>query len=225
MQRKWIMLIAVVSLMVLPAGCSRNQGHLGNKNIQQNSITYDMNGNMMNKRFANDQLNDTNRMDGRRLNSNNIIGAHKNYRLEMSSEIADRIREIKEIDTSYVMLAENNAYVAVTLKDSAGSGQSGALSAQQNTPKGRTAQSYLRPLMGMRSNAANIEVASELKQKVAQKVQQMAPQIEHVYVSASPDFVHRMNAYADDVKLGHPIQAYITEFNAMVDRIFPTRSR
>jgi len=225
MQRKWIMLFAMVVMTGLLAGCSTKQGHLGNKNIQQNSIAYDMNGNrIMNKRFANDQMNETNRMDGRRLNSNNIIGAHKNYRLEMSSEIADRISEIEGVDRSYVMLTENNAYVAVALKDSAGSGHSGTLT-EKSVPKGRTAQSYIRPLMHMKSNETNIEVASEMKQRVGEKVKHMAPQIEHVYVSASPDFVHRMNAYADDVKLGHPIQAFITEFNAMVDRVFPARAK
>lgn len=224
MQRKWIMLLAVAATTLL-AGCSDKHGELGNKNIRQNSITYDMNGNrIMNKRFANDQMNEMNRMDGRRLNSNNIIGAHKNYRLEMSSDIAARIAAMEEVDKSFVMLTDNNAYVAVTLKDSSTHTQHGTVM-EKNLPKGRTAQSYMRPLANARPEHHGKELEHGLKQKVAHKVKQIAPQIEHVYVSASPDFVHRMSSYSEDVKSGHPIQAFITEFNAMVDRVFPVRPK
>jgi len=69
------------------------------------------------------------------------------------------------------------------------------------------------------------DAASAIKDQIAKEIKQMAPQIKNVYVSANADFVERMGAYMSDYKSGKPIQGYIAEFNAMVERIFPVRSR
>ncbi|QYR23107.1 YhcN/YlaJ family sporulation lipoprotein [Paenibacillus sp. sptzw28] len=244
MQRKWAVLAAAGALLsTVIAGCTERQGDLGNRDIRPNSIRYDMDGNLiMNKRFADDQLNEMNRMEGRRLNSNNIIGSHANYRLEMDDDIADRVAELKEVNKAYVMLTEYNAYVAVSLNQSrarAGAGGAG-LQSQSATPApllGRTPQSYMRPYMngytGIRNgntggsymNAATANVSTDLQARIAGIVQRMSPQIQNVYVSANPDFVARMTSYMDDVRLGHPIQSFVAEFNAMVERIFPAAPR
>lgn len=73
-------------------------------------------------------------------------------------------------------------------------------------------------------STGNHMLTAQVKEQIASKVKQLNPSIEHVYVSANPDFVGRMNAYMNDVKLGHPIQGYIAEFNAMVERIFPAQT-
>jgi hypothetical protein len=240
MQRKWAVLAAAGALLsTVIAGCTERQGDLGNRDIRPNSIRYDMDGNLiMNKRFADDQLNEMNRMEGRRLNSNNIIGSHANYRLEMDDDIADRVAELKEVNKAYVMLTEYNAYVAVSLNQSRGAaGGPGMQSVTPAPPLGRTPQSYMRPYMngytgsnkgntgGAHMNAAAANVSPDLQARIAGIVQRMTPQIQNVYVSANPDFVARMTSYMDDVRLGHPIQSFVAEFNAMVERIFPAAPR
>ncbi|MFC4810860.1 YhcN/YlaJ family sporulation lipoprotein [Paenibacillus sp. GCM10023250] len=144
-------------LSTMLTGCMEKHGELGNRNIRGNSVSYDMNGNrILNTRFANDQMNEMNRVDGHRLNSNNLVGLHKNYRMEMSEAMADRISGIKGVGKAYVMLTDNNAYVAVRLDNRAGSGkgkagaavhQSGASSISLGSPSllSRTQQAYLRP--------------------------------------------------------------------------------
>jgi hypothetical protein len=105
---------AAFMIGALLAGCAENQGDLGNRNIRPNSVREDANGNkVIDKRFANDQSNEMNRINGRRLNSNNLIGSHQNYRLEMSPDIAERISRLTGTGTAYVMLTDRNAYVAV----------------------------------------------------------------------------------------------------------------
>ncbi len=146
MQRKWILLAAGALVGTMLTGCMEKHGELGNRNIREQSVRYDGNGNaIVNKRFANDQMNEMNRMNGVRLNSNNIVGLHKNYRLEMSKDIADHLASMKEINNAYVMLTDNNAYVAVSLKSAnIHNGTAGTLKGSA-LPLSRTNQAYMRP--------------------------------------------------------------------------------
>ncbi|SDW80023.1 YhcN/YlaJ family sporulation lipoprotein [Paenibacillus sp. CF384] len=260
MQRKWAVLAAGAMLTTILTGCMDKQGDLGNRNIRNNSIAYDMNGNrIINSRFANDQMNEMNRVDGHRLNSNNIIGLHKNYRLEMSKEISDRLESLPEVNKAHVMLTDDNAYVGVSLKDKSemkGMGTRAMNVPSAPTPLSRTQRAYQRPNMNTGTMGTKIsaiatgpnmlrvyntnpaptvpsapsrmtrdaDVTGGLKDRIANEVKQMAPTVKNVYVSANPEFFDRMDAYMSDVKLGHPIQGFIAEFNAMVDRVFPHRS-
>jgi hypothetical protein len=64
-------------------------------------------------RFANDQLNQGNRVDNRRLLNNNLIGPHKNYHIEMSTRAADDIAALAGVNQAYVLVSDYNAYVAL----------------------------------------------------------------------------------------------------------------
>lgn len=66
------------------------------------------------------------------------------------------------------------------------------------------------------------KLSDKLKGEIADEVKMMSPATDHVYVSANPEWGERMKGYADQVKQGHPIQGLLTEFNAVVNRIFPT---
>ncbi|QJC51431.1 hypothetical protein HGI30_07635 [Paenibacillus albicereus] len=71
----------------------------------------------------------------------------------------------------------------------------------------------------------NIYMARSLndgfKTQVANAVRKSMPSIDKVFVSSNPDFFSRMQGYDNDAKQGHPIQPYLAEFNAMVERVFP----
>ncbi|XEC93396.1 YhcN/YlaJ family sporulation lipoprotein [Paenibacillus tarimensis] len=209
MQRKWIALTAVIVSCACLIGCTDRAGDLGNRNIRPNAVRQDANGNrVIDKRFANDQMNEMNRVNGRRLNSNNLVGRHQNYRIEMSQEMAEKIAAMDEVDAAYVMLGDRNAYIAVTLEDNAAN----------RTGRGMRA--------GMRTNDRagtnnEVRVTDALKDRIANQVKSMKPSVENVFVSANPDFFGRMTNYWDDVRAGRPVQGLIAEFNAMVDRIFP----
>ncbi|RED56608.1 YhcN/YlaJ family sporulation lipoprotein [Cohnella lupini] len=76
---------------------------------------------------------------------------------------------------------------------------------------------------------ASAALTNAQKDKIADQVKSMSPSVENVYVSANADFLSRMEGYAKEVKAGHPIQGFLAEFNALVERVFPapsgTRSR
>ena len=160
MQRKWILLAAGALVGTMLTGCMEKHGELGNRNIREQSVRYDGNGNaIVNKRFANDQMNEMNRMNGVRLNSNNIVGLHKNYRLEMSKDIADHLASMKEINNAYVMLTDNNAYVAVSLKSAnIHNGTAGTLKGSA-LPLSRTNQAYMRPAQQPANNGRSNHAA------------------------------------------------------------------
>ncbi|GFN30080.1 YhcN/YlaJ family sporulation lipoprotein [Paenibacillus xylaniclasticus] len=249
MHRKFKVIAASAMLGAILAGCAANQGDLGNRApVRSNSVRYDMNGNqIMNKRFANDQMNEMNRVNGRRLNSNNLIGSHENYRLEMSKNIADRITtKVKEVKTANVMLTNSNAYVAVSLRDGASAGGSSPVTPlntggmtpsprygtystapHNNNMYNRTNNMYgdgtYRARAGADANA-DIQLTEHVKSQIAAEVRKLAPSVAHVYISANPDFVDRMSGYWKEVQAGHPIQGFIAEFNAMVERLFPARA-
>ncbi|MCU6710419.1 YhcN/YlaJ family sporulation lipoprotein [Paenibacillus sp. J5C_2022] len=195
-----------------------NVGDLGRKNIRTNQLKFDANGNIIrDKRFANDGMNEMNRINGRMQMNNNLVGSHKNYRLEMSQSIGDKIRGIVEVKSAYVMLADNNAYVALSLAD-----RSGELKGLSRSEMGKMDRDRIVESRRISSlSTAEEMLTPELMYKVKSVVKENRPAVEHVYVSANPEFVGRMTAYFNDVQLGQPVQKYIAEFNAMAERVFP----
>lgn len=223
MRKSMMALSASILLGTMLAGCSMEKvGDVGNKNIRPNSIRYDANGNILkDKRFADDQMNEMNRINGRRQNSNNVIGSHKNYRMEMSEKIAGDITKLDAVKSSYVMLTDHNAYVAVSLDEVEPKGDAKMMS---RTNAGYIGEDGVKITKRMSSlSTGQHMLTDQIKDEIANEVKRLRPIVDHVYVSANPDFVGRMNAYMNDVKLGHPIQGFIAEFNAMVERIFPAK--
>ncbi|MFS0723236.1 YhcN/YlaJ family sporulation lipoprotein [Paenibacillus sp. 1P07SE] len=119
MQRAAKLGAAVLIIAGMLAGCiDERQGDIGNRNIRQQQYKKDANGNwVIDKRFAVDQMNDMNRANGGRLNNNNLIGAHKNYRMEMNSDVSREVASIQGLRMAYVLLADENVYVAVATNE------------------------------------------------------------------------------------------------------------
>ncbi|MFC5468862.1 YhcN/YlaJ family sporulation lipoprotein [Cohnella suwonensis] len=184
-----MMTCMLIGLTIALSGCMEKTGDLGNKNIRPNAV-----GNGKQMRFANDQDNERNRIDGNQRINNNIVGMHGNSNLQLGEKVAAKIAKMPGIDSAYVMITENNAYVAV--KEKAG---------------GTT-----------KTNSVNATQAR--KDKIADLVKASSPTVENVYVSANPEFESRMAGYAADVRMGHPLQGFLSEFNALVERVFPAAS-
>jgi len=191
MQRLAKLGAAALIITVAITGCiDERQGDIGNRNIRQQQLKKDANGNwVIDKRFAVDQMNEMNRAGGNRLNSNNLIGAHQNYRMEMNSDVSEAVAAIPGVRAAYVLLADRNSYCAITME-----------------------------------NSENSEPPSDVKRQAARIIKELHPQQDRVYVSSDPVFVDRMSMYMHEAQLKRPVQPYIAEFNAMVDRIFPVEA-
>ncbi|MFA1714112.1 YhcN/YlaJ family sporulation lipoprotein [Peribacillus frigoritolerans] len=66
------------------------------------------------------------------------------------------------------------------------------------------------------------DISNDLKKKVADAVRGADPSVDQVYVSANPDFVQRMDGYANDIENGKPVEGFAEEFRELVTRIFPS---
>lgn len=203
--------IAVV--MLGASACSPYQGDLGNKNIRSNQVKPNTADNLLNGRSTYNGVNrftHTARPDGN-VNpyaANPSANPNRETKMELSDKIADQITAMKEVQSSYVMLTNNNAYVAVVLHRT-------TPSASPKSVNGRT-----KSAPGMMS----ADVSNAIKSRIAQKVQSIDPRIQNIYVSANPDFVGRMTNYATEVNQGRPLAGFAQEFNAIVQRLFPTNA-
>jgi len=268
MKQTWAVLAAGAVLgSTLLTGCMERQGDLGNRNIRENSVRYDMLGNpIKGQRFDKDRMNVVNQMHGNRLHTNSLVGLHQNYHLSMNGEIAQKLSAMKGVGEALVVLTDTNAYVAITANSAANQKNlkhnthlrslsrtnasylpkgtpisRGYQMQNQDTGKFDSTKSYdeMKPSAGRamtpRQEAqyapyakvdphqlpAELHISAALKDQIADEVKKMVPQIKQVYVSANPEFVSRMAAYWEDVRKGNPIQGFIVEFNAMVERVFP----
>lgn len=142
-------------------------------------------------------------MDGNRIHPMNDTGnmLNANSRFEVSQAIADQLVTLPEVKSANVLVTGNNAYVAVGLNYG---------SSVTNT--------------GHPQNPGIQDVSGQVKDKIADKVRSIRPDIANVYVSANPDFVERAYALAQDVKNGRPISGVVNEFSNIVKRLFPANA-
>jgi Sporulation lipoprotein YhcN/YlaJ (Spore_YhcN_YlaJ). len=221
MRKAAAVLTAGMLLTAVLGACGMERvGDLGNKNIRTNEAKYNSFGQLVrDKRFADDTRNEMHRLNGQSLNGNNLIGSHKNYHLEMSELVAEEVAKLEEVKSSYVMLTDASAYVAVSLDADLPQGDAKSMSRTMMGLSGREGTAASRRMSSL--STGQHKLTDELVSRIADIVKRMRPAAENVYVSADPEFVGRMNGYMNDVRLGYSIQPYLPEFNAMVERVFP----
>jgi len=224
--RNRVLLAAGTSLLLcaMLAGCSGMDkvGDLGHKNLRPNSVKYDAFGNELpNKGSKDNQSNQLNRFNGLYLNTNNAIGSHKNKSMEMNEQMADQITRLEAVKSSYVVVTDRNAYVAVSFNDDEPKSNAKMMNRTEGMLDGQET-----PGKNMQTQASADEymLTEEMREEISAIVLKIKSDTEHVFITANPDFVLRLNMYMNDVKLGHPIQDYVAEFNAMAERIFPVKA-
>jgi YhcN/YlaJ family sporulation lipoprotein len=132
----------------------------------------------------------------------------RDSKMQVSQQIADRIAALDDVDSASVLLAGRTAYVAVVMPSGQGN-ESGAAANEGNAGESHTLSTYDAP--------------QEIKERIASQVKTINPNIRRVYVSANPDFVARMNGFAQDVMSGRPVSGFVDEFNTLIQRVFPTK--
>lgn len=69
--------------------------------------------------------------------------------------------------------------------------------------------------------ANGARLTNHLENKISNAVKDTDKDIDHVYVSANPNFYQHMTTYGNDIRAGKPVAGFFTEFSHMVQRIFP----
>lgn len=188
--------------VVRPFGVTENtRNHMNNWNGR--IFDYDIRDN------ANDRDNDTDR--------NDMMGMHRNNNVEASDKLADEIAKMDSIDRAMVFLTDNNAYVGVVLEED----RTRTLDAD-NARFGDGNNDGSDMDFGRRETSDR--VTKHIKDQITQQVKTMEPEVQNVFVSANLGFIESLGDYADSLGEGRPIRGLVTEFNEMVERIFPTNT-
>jgi YhcN/YlaJ family sporulation lipoprotein len=67
----------------------------------------------------------------------------------------------------------------------------------------------------------NEKLTNKLENKISKRVKSVDRDIDHVYISANPDFYNRMNTYAGDIRSGKQVSGFFDQFTQTIQRIFP----
>lgn len=159
---------------------------------------------------------------------------HANTSLTFSQELSDDISSIPGLATALVFLTDRNAYAAIVLNQTAtGSKTDGKLNDDvDNTGTSRgmyntfTGSQYMDPnkLVDRTNSYYTVshheKISSALKQKVAKAIRHNHPKVIEVHISANRDFVNQMNVYAQEYRMGVPLNKYTKDFNKLAVHYF-----
>ncbi|QJD84011.1 YhcN/YlaJ family sporulation lipoprotein [Cohnella herbarum] len=193
MRKGIIVATVLLSSSIALTGCMGKTGDLGNKNIRPNAVGRGQEiGNGMNYKMR--FANDQDNEQNR-----TIHGERRENNNVVGMHGNSRIETSDKVaDKIAAMPGIKSAYVMMTDHNA-----------------------YVAVNEDEKAKNDHHSLAAAVKDKIADQVRVLAPSVENVYVSANPDFAGRMEGYSKDVKAGHPVQGFLAEFNALVERVFP----
>lgn len=198
---KWFSLAVIIALSFsLMTACTMNRGDTAGGGGD---------GQMEQQRFNPAPINqnmgtmDQNTRQDNRGQDNNWIAE--------SQAAAETISDMEEIDSASVLLTNRNAYVAVMVED--GQFEQLPFTGNQMDRGNRGGQAD--------QQVNDQDVPDELKEKIAEQVRSIEPDVQNVYVSANPDFVGQINNYMTDLREGRPLTGLMDELDDIVGRMFP----
>ncbi|MEC0304064.1 YhcN/YlaJ family sporulation lipoprotein [Terribacillus saccharophilus] len=128
-------------------------------------------------------------------------------RYQVADDVAKKVKEVEGVDDAYVFTTDNNAFVAVDMKnDDDNTGNNG----MGNTATG---------------DNNNNDVTDKMKKDVEKAVKSVDEDIDNVYVSADPDFLGMAKDYNNKIDEGQPVKGFFLEFGNMLNRVFPNNER
>jgi len=149
--------------------------------------------------------------------------------IKRNEAIANEIVKIKGIKSSYVMLSDQNAYVAVSLDENE------PIVRDTNISKMDTINNYpvddvnrtrrtgvVNEVRSLTERATDTEfMSTKMRSEIEALVKKKEPNVKNVHISASPDFVIHMNGYMSDLNSGKAMRDVMNDFNQFVRNMFP----
>ncbi|TDF97174.1 YhcN/YlaJ family sporulation lipoprotein [Paenibacillus piri] len=163
------------------------------------------------------------------------IVSHKHSNLDMSQFLSDQVAAMNGVNSAIVMLADNTAYVAITIDNTA----AGTKSSPRETNNGGTVRGLYNATQPFNDKADPRQLATGVnsyetvqhhanithlfKQKIAEKIRSLQPTVSDVYISANRDYINTLNTIAQEAWKGNDLKPFIPEFDAMSEHIFGTQ--
>ncbi|OXM84914.1 YhcN/YlaJ family sporulation lipoprotein [Paenibacillus rigui] len=163
------------------------------------------------------------------------VVSHKHSNLEMNQFLSDQVAAMDGVNSAIVMLADNIAYVAITIDKTA----TGTHSAPNETNNAGTVRGLYSPYTPFNDSADPRKLATGsnsydtvmnhdqithlFKQKIAEKIRSLQPTVADVYISANRIYINVMNRLAQLAWSGNDLKPYLPEFDSISESIFGTQ--
>ena len=148
---------------------------------------------------------------------------HDNTTVHYNPKISDALGSIGGVGAVRVFLTDKNAYVALVL-DNTGRGYavSKQYIRQDTTPFDNKAPNTItnNPFKNFISVNDNTQLTDRFKQTIANKVFELAPEVEEVHISANLNFMFYMDEFAQAAWGDKPLDPYLKQFNILVQHQF-----
>ena len=148
---------------------------------------------------------------------------HVNNTVHYNTKISSALGSIGGVGDARVFLTDKNAYVALVL-DHTGRGYaiSNQYIKQDTTPSDNKAPNSItnNPFKNFISVNDYTQLTDRFKQTIADKVFELAPEIEEVHISANLNFMFYMDEFAQAAWGDKPLDPYLKQFNILVQHQF-----
>jgi YhcN/YlaJ family sporulation lipoprotein len=206
---KWILTAGAFSMLGL-AGCNTD-----NAADDQTAV----NDNMRNVTHVNDRqnvVNDNNRYMGDDDGRYGVDGSLRNVRNvgDGGEGINNPLRNNGDVDG----LINRNDEPLMSKADEAADKVAGLQGVERATVIVTDRNAYVAAELEGNQNAV---LNRRMENEIAKAVRQTDANIQNVYVSTNPDFMGRMDQYANNIGEGRPAAGLFEEFNEAVRRVFP----
>ncbi|ULL19176.1 hypothetical protein DVH26_35015 [Paenibacillus sp. H1-7] len=165
------------------------------------------------------------------------IVSHNHSTLDMNQFLSDQVAAMDGVNSAIVMMADNTAYVAITIDKTATGTKSGA--ARNETNNQGTVRGLYSPhtpftdyrdpkQLATGSNSYDTVMKHEhishlFKQKIAEKIRSLQPTVVDVYISANRVYINEMNRFAQEAWKGQDLKQYLPQFDALSEQVFGTQ--
>ncbi|MGG1679456.1 YhcN/YlaJ family sporulation lipoprotein [Neobacillus sp. NRS-1170] len=165
-------------------------------------------------------------------NSRNNLGTNNtnnvsNQNLRVSARASDNVESLNEVDQAHVILRNNNAYVAVSLKNNTGNTGTDVIGTNDGTAGTRdtSTNNIDRTKLGGRKvgsgdNTNYKKAASPLDKKIERQVRAADRSIDNVYISYDTAFFGQMTNYTNDLRNGTNRDGVWNDFTNTINGVF-----
>ncbi|MEH7335794.1 YhcN/YlaJ family sporulation lipoprotein [Neobacillus drentensis] len=160
------------------------------------------------------------------LGTNNINNG-SNQNLRVSARASNNVESLNEVDQAHVILRNNDAYVAVSLKNNTGNTGTDVIGTNDGTTGTRdtSTNNVDRTKLGGRTigsgdNTNYKKAASPLDKKIERQVRDADHSIDNVYISYDTAFFGQMTNYTNDLRNGTNRDGVWNDFTNTIHGVF-----
>ncbi|WP_223587640.1 YhcN/YlaJ family sporulation lipoprotein [Neobacillus bataviensis] len=165
----------------------------------------------------------TNNNSNKELKINNV----SNQNLRVSARASNNVESLKEVDQAHVILRNNDAYIAVSLKNNTSNTGTDIIGTNDGTTGTRdtTTNNIDRTRLGGRTvgsgdNTNYKKAASPLDKKIERQVRAADRSIDNVYISYDTAFFGKMTNYTNDLRNGTNRDGVWNDFTNTINGVF-----